>query len=74
MNASMYAYSPKFMSGQGIFDGKCDAIKMMDTAVLDLDHEKDFELMQVVAQYLYDNYAEFKIVRENIKNIVNHNC
>ena len=25
---------------------------MMDTAVLDLDHENDFELMQVIAEYL----------------------
>lgn len=67
MNASLYAYKPSFlMSGKAIFEGKCDVIKMMDTAVLDLDHESDFELMQVIAGYLFDKYPEFREVRDNI--------
>ena len=71
MNASLYAYSPKFLeSHKGIFDGKCDVIKMVDTAVLDLDHENDFELMQVIAKYLYEKYPEFNNVRSNIRNIL----
>jgi CMP-N,N'-diacetyllegionaminic acid synthase len=66
MNASLYAYSPKFLdSGKGIFSGKCDVIKMMDTAVLDLDHENDFKLMEVIAQYLFDNNEEFKEIKDN---------
>lgn len=70
MNASLYAYSPEFLqSGRNIFDAKCDIIKMMDTAVLDLDHEIDFELMSVIAQYLYSNYPEFNQVRLNIDNL-----
>lgn len=70
MNASLYAYSPAFLeSGKDLFEGKCDVIKMMDTAVLDLDHENDFELMQIIANYLFDNYAEFGEVRNNIENI-----
>lgn len=70
MNASLYAYSPEFLkSGKGLFEGVCDVIMMMDTAVLDLDHENDFELMQVIAKHLYDNYSEFYEVRENIKTI-----
>ncbi len=68
MNASLYAYSPSFlMSGKAIFEGKCDVIKMLDTAVLDLDHENDFEFMQVIASYLFEKYPEFREVRENIK-------
>lgn len=70
MNASLYAYSPRFLeSGKGIFEGRCDVIKMMDTAVLDIDHEIDFELMQVIAQYLFSEYSDFNIVRENINYI-----
>ncbi|MDD4730120.1 MAG: hypothetical protein PHN55_15390 [Dysgonamonadaceae bacterium] len=70
MNASLYAYSPSFLeSGKGIFEGKCDVIKMVDTAVLDLDHEKDFEFMQVIAGYLFDKYPYFREIRENIINI-----
>jgi CMP-N,N'-diacetyllegionaminic acid synthase len=71
MNASMYAYSPKFLeSGKGIFDGKCDVVKMKDTAVLDIDHEDDFELMQVIAKYLFSSDSEYNRIGENINNII----
>lgn len=72
MNASMYAYTPQFLkSGKGIFEGKCEIIKMLDTAVLDIDCENDFLLMEVIAQYLYENNKELRIVQENIVNIMN---
>lgn len=68
MNASLYAFSPSFLlSRKAIFQGRCDVIKMLDTAVLDLDHEGDFELMQVIAGYLFRTYLDFREVRENIK-------
>jgi CMP-N,N'-diacetyllegionaminic acid synthase len=68
MNASLYAYSPSFLvSGKAIFEGKCDVIKMLDTAVLDLDHKNDFELMQVIAGYLFEKHPDFREVREYIK-------
>lgn len=71
MNASLYAYSPEFLeSGKGIFEGKCDIVKMLDTAVLDLDHENDFELMQVIAEYLFNKQSDFKEIRDNIVDIV----
>lgn len=71
MNASMYAYSPEFLtSGKGIFEGKCNVIKMMDTAVLDIDHENDFELMEVVASYLFNKNQSMNLIKENIKAIV----
>jgi len=71
MNASMYAYSPTFLeNGKGIFEGKCDAIKMLDTAVLDLDNENDCKFMQVIAQYLFDNYAEFNEINLNIISLL----
>ncbi|SMP56988.1 acylneuraminate cytidylyltransferase family protein [Anoxynatronum buryatiense] len=70
MNASMYAYSPDFLiSGKGIFEGKCDAIKMMDTAVLDIDHEIDFELMEVIAAHLFDKNQSMNLIKLNISTI-----
>jgi CMP-N,N'-diacetyllegionaminic acid synthase len=69
MNASMYAYDPGFLeSGKGIFDGRCDVIKMMDTAVLDLDHENDFVLMEVIAKHLFNSHNEFKEIMDYIKD------
>lgn len=54
MNASLYVYKPDFLrTGKGIFDGYCEAIRMFDTGILDLDREDDFELMEVVAGYLF---------------------
>ncbi|MBH1942481.1 acylneuraminate cytidylyltransferase family protein [Mobilitalea sibirica] len=71
MNASLYAYSPSFLvSGRMLYEAKCDVIKMMDTAVLDLDHENDFELMQVIADYLYRTKPEFREIQDNINNII----
>lgn len=71
MNASIYAYSPVFLaSGSSLFAGKCDVVKMLDTAVLDLDHENDFELMQVIATYMFDKYPEFRKVRDQIIHIL----
>lgn len=60
MNASMYAYSPEFLkSGKRMFDGRCGIIKMQDTGVLDIDHEQDFELMEVLAKWFIENDKEF---------------
>lgn len=60
MNASLYAYSPDFLrSGKHMFEGRCGIIQMMDTGVLDLDHEHDFELMQVIGKYLYEKESNY---------------
>lgn len=67
MNASLYAYKPEHLKKGGDFNNGYHAvIEMYDTAVLDLDHEQDFELMEVIADYLYKKYPEFNEVRENI--------
>ena len=67
MNASMYAYSPDYLkSGKGVLNGYCEVIEMYDTGILDLDHENDFELMEVIAKYLYEKYKDFNEIRENI--------
>lgn len=67
MNASLYAYNPEYLnSGKGVLDGKCGIIKMYDTAVLDLDHENDFELMEVIAKYLFEKNDDFAEIVNNI--------
>ena len=67
MNASLYAYSPAHLrSGRKVLDGYCEMIEMMDTAVLDLDHENDFEMMEVIGRYLFEAYKEFAEIRDNI--------
>lgn len=67
MNASMYAYSPEYLkTGKGVLDGYCEVIKMYDTGILDLDHENDFELMEVIAQYLFNNKGEFVEIQNNL--------
>ena len=56
MNASIYAYSPialKDKEADSFFNDHSDAVIMKDTGVLDIDSEEDFELMQVIAEYLY---------------------
>lgn len=75
MNASLYAYSPKFLNGdKGIFESKCNVIKMKDTAVLDIDSEEDFELMQVIAENLFNKDDRFNCVAKNIDKILNDSC
>jgi len=69
MNASIYAYNAKFLKNPkplGIFDGKALVVHMMDTAVLDIDSEEDFELMQILADYFYQNYPEQQKIKDNI--------
>lgn len=66
MNASLYAYRPDYLkSRKGVLDGHCGVIKMYDTAILDLDYEDDFELMEVIARYLFETNEDFKEVYEN---------
>lgn len=70
MDASMYAYKPDFLrSDTMLLAGKCGIIKRKDTAVLDLDHETDFEYMQVIANHLGKNNLEFKEIIEKVESI-----
>lgn len=67
LNASIYAYNPSFLtSGKGVLDGYCEIVEMYDTGILDLDHENDYELMEVIAQYLFGAYDEFREIYDHI--------
>lgn len=48
-------------------DGYCEIVEMYDTGVLDLDHEQDFELMEIIAWYLFRQKDEFREIRENME-------
>lgn len=68
MNASIYVYSRDFLLNKGsLFEGKCGIHKMYDTGILDLDHENDFELMEVIAEYLINEKDEFREIYDNIR-------
>lgn len=68
MNASIYVYSREFLLNENnLFDGKCGIHKMYDTGILDLDHENDFELMEVIGKYLIDVKKDFKEIYDNIR-------
>ena len=63
MNASIYAYSPEALKNKEhatFFNSGCDAIVMADTGILDIDSEEDYELIQVIAKYLFENNEAFK--------------
>ena len=51
---------------KAVLDGYCEIIEMYDTGVLDLDHENDFEIMEVIAEYLFKKDMEFKEITDNI--------
>ena len=69
MNASIYAYRPRYLrTGKGAFDGYMECVEMYDTGILDLDHVNDFELMEIIADYLFKNNSEFSIIRNNIEH------
>ncbi len=68
MNASIYAYNPAYLySGKGVLDGYCEMVEMYDTGILDLDHENDFVLMEIIANHLFQNSKQFKEVADNIR-------
>lgn len=67
MNASLYAYNPDFLRTKiDILDGHCEIIEMLDTGILDLDHINDFELMEVIAKYLFEKNNDYREIYLNI--------
>ncbi len=67
LNASIYAYNPPFLSsGKGVLDGYCEVVEMYDTGILDLDHVNDFELMEVIAKYMFIEYDEYREIYEHV--------
>lgn len=59
MNASIYAYSGAFMNSDNPFFDRADIVLMMDTGILDIDSEWDYQLMQGIAAFLYKELNEY---------------
>ena len=41
---------------------------MQDTGILDIDSEEDYELMQVIAKFLFDNIEGYSEIYKMILN------
>ncbi|MDL2294406.1 acylneuraminate cytidylyltransferase family protein [Ruminococcaceae bacterium OttesenSCG-928-D13] len=70
LNASIYVFRRAFLAENSsglIWDAACDLYEMLDTAVLDIDSEEDFQLMEIIARHLYAARPDFAEVRENIR-------
>lgn len=73
MNASLYAYRRNALleaDKKNVFDGKCAAWVMKDTAVLDIDSEEDYELLGVLAEYFYKKYPSYGEIKNGIPGLL----
>lgn len=68
-NASIYVIRAGFFKENRYIMNEAKTIPyiMRDTAVLDIDSEDDYILMEIIARYLYENDNQYKIVRDNIR-------
>jgi CMP-N,N'-diacetyllegionaminic acid synthase len=63
MNGSIYVYSPNALKSKPsnvFFNDNCASVHVLDTGVLDIDSEQDYELMQVIAPYFFKNHSGYK--------------
>ena len=70
LNASIYAYSPKFLSGiidKTILDYNCGIVVMPDYLVLDIDSEEDFVMMELLFEYFAKCDTGLHEIIHNIK-------
>lgn len=61
MNASIYAYKRGFLLSRvkSPLEGKAGMIKMLDTGIIDIDSDNDFNLMEVIANWIIENKEEY---------------
>ena len=71
-NASIYAYRPAYLKNNNgiLLHAKLVGAMMDDTGILDIDSERDFRLMEVVARYLYETEPAYGEVREHVFSIL----
>lgn len=73
LNASIYAYRPDFLDRDitdTILDHRCGISVMEDYLVLDIDSEKDFQMMEVLHQYYIEHDEGLKQVYEEAKKFL----
>lgn len=62
MNASIYVIDAEYLRNDKenmLLNAKSTIYEMYDTAVLDIDSEQDFEMMEVIAKYLFEKKTSF---------------
>lgn len=70
LNASIYVFETQFLKNNTsgiLWETTCLVYLMQDTAVLDIDSEEDFEMMQLIGGYLFEQVEGFKAVKELIR-------
>lgn len=70
MNGSIYGYTPEYIHDDQPLFLKGDIVIMRDTGFLDIDSREDFEMMQVIAAYLFEHDPDFAAVRAAAKRIL----
>jgi len=73
MNASIYVQRTSFLREEKqrlVLDAKNVFYEMYDTGILDIDSEEDFELMQVIAAYLFAHHPGFAAMYSAAKSKV----
>lgn len=73
MNASIYAYSPTFLSSaieKTILDYNCGIVEMEDYLVLDIDSEEDFVMMEMLHKYYCKSDVDLEMVRKEAKLMI----
>lgn len=68
MNASIYAYRREYLcTFEKTPDRKALVWIMPDTGILDIDGEEDYELIQIIAEYLTGKNSGLKEIKDNIR-------
>ena len=70
MNASIYVIDADYLRNDKenmLLNAKSEIYEMYDTAVLDIDCEQDFELMEIIAKYLFKKNNNFKKMKELVE-------
>jgi len=70
INASIYVFETEFLRTNktgNLMETNLMVYLMKDTAVLDIDSEEDFEMMQLIGSYLFTKVEGFKAVKDLIR-------
>lgn len=71
MNASIYAYQRNYLDHFDKINERNSLIwEMDDTGILDIDSEKDFELIQVILKYLTNKDQQINEIKKNIYTFI----
>lgn len=67
MNASIYFYNPSFLLDEANYSPlqkRIAIFEMMDTGIIDIDDNEDFEMMEIIAKYLLEHKEQYRKILE----------